>query len=613
MSTKRLRARSPSGRAGTARHLAVLVALVSCSIVSGASAAPLADGVPVRGWIILSKSEPDALATIAAAPAYGINHLELSHLVVHDLREIKDDARRDLVNRLTDEAHAKGISEVVLWDHALYKLDYYPEQFRTGPDKTIDLDNPAFWEWLKADYRAMLDRVPKADGIILTFIETGARAERQHSLKLKTNQEKLAAVVNAVADVVIGERKLNLYARTFSYSHAEYANVIGAIKLFARPEIRLMMKETPHDFFLTHPNDRYAGTIARPTLMEFDIAGEFHGQGIVATTWPEYVLRRWRDLAKRPHIIGYTARTDRYGDTRLVGRPEEINLAALKRAALEPQVTAEQVYDDFIAERYGKAALPAVKAAFKNAFDIISSTIYTLGLNLANHSELNYEPAVSSYVLHNTGKWVDPPIGYVGHGVNREFHYWRDLVNHLAPTFVKEPSNRQWNEVPWVQESGWITPGEGMTEEYLRYVLREKDHGVTLAEESMRHIESAQAALKPADYEQLRHHFQRTLLTARLHRASSAAYFGFRVWLRGDPHRTPFVTQTVERGLAGMKEVGALIRAYPVKPAVGQWDWTKDADQAEKYFNWITKDGFPKETRGFPSPHAGKTFPYGPR
>ena len=35
------------------------------------------------------------------------------------------------------------------------------------------------------------------------------------------------------------------------------------------------MKETPNDFFLTHPNDRYAGTIARPTVMEFDIAGDW--------------------------------------------------------------------------------------------------------------------------------------------------------------------------------------------------------------------------------------------------------------------------------------------------------------------------------------------------
>lgn len=41
----------------------------------------------------------------------------------------------------------------------------------------------------------MMKLVPEADGLLLTFIETGARAENQHSEKLKTGAEKLAAVV----------------------------------------------------------------------------------------------------------------------------------------------------------------------------------------------------------------------------------------------------------------------------------------------------------------------------------------------------------------------------------------------------------------------------------
>jgi hypothetical protein len=585
--------------------------ILGVAAAASAFAKPLPLETPVRGWTILSRSEPDALATIAAAPRYGINHLELSHEIVHDLREIKDDQKRALVNRLTDAAHAAGISEVVLWDHAFYGLNYYPAEFRTGPGGTIDLDNPKFWEWFKADYRAMLDRVPNADGLVLTFIETGARAERQFSKKFTTDQQKLAAVVDAVADVVVGERKLNLYARTFSYTHAEYAAIVGAINLFTHPEIRLMMKETPHDFFLTHPNDRYAGTIARPTIMEFDIAGEFNGQGIIANTWPEYVLRRWRDLAARPHIIGYTARTDRYGDTRLVGRPEEINLLAIKRAAEDPQLTAEQVYDEFITARYGAAALAPVKAAFRNAFHIVTSSLYTLGSVSANHSALDFDPYASNYVLQVSGKWFDPPIGYVAHGVNREFHYWRDVIDHLAPPFVKAPENkRQWEEVPWVTKAGWIHPGEGMTEEYLRYIVTEKNHGIALAEESARHIAEAKAALKPADYEQLYHHFQHTLLTTRIQRAAASAYFGFRTWSRGAEYQTPYVTATVQAGLAEIKEVAALIRNYPVKPATGQWNWSKDADKAERYFSWIVDGAWPAETRGSKNPASGKKFPF---
>jgi hypothetical protein len=592
--------------------------MLSLSLLSAALlAAPLPPNAAVHGWTILSDSEPDGMATIQASRAYGINHIELSHLVVHDLREIKDDKRCAMVNRLTDAAHAAGVTEVVLWDHAFYPLNYYPQEFRTGPEGTIDLDNPAFWEWMKADYRAMLDRVPNADGIVLTFIETGTRAERQHSTKLKTNQEKLAAAVNAVADVVIGERKLNLYARTFSYNQAEYDNVIGAVKLIARPEVRLMMKETPHDFFLTHPNDFYAGAIDRPTLIEFDAAGEFHGQNITAITWPEYVLRRWRDFAKRPHVVGYTARADRYGDTRLVGTPGEINLLALKRGADDPEVTAEEVYDEFIVSRYGGQALDEVKAAFKNAFDIASSVFYTLGSNVANHSELNYDPSAASYLLHISGKWLTPPVGYVGHGVDREFHYWKEIVEHLAPPFMKDLSGawqaRAWQQVPWVVEKAWVHPGEAMTEQYLRYIVAEKEYGIARAEDAARHIENARASLKPAAYEKLRHHFQHTLLTARLQRAASAAYFGFRTWSRGGEHRTKYVEETVQNGLATMEELIPVIRDYPVKPPVGQWNWTKDADQAQQYFDWIVRDGWPAKTREVANPQAGMKFPYVPR
>jgi len=598
------------------QRLVLAAWFVTAAVAAGAAPAkaasgPLGNDVPIRGWTLLSESEPDAMATIAAAPSYGINHLELSHLLVHDLREIKDPAKLARVNRLTDAAHTAGIQEVVLWDHALYALDYYPAEFRTGPGNTIDLDNPAFWEWLKADYRKMLDLVPKADGLVLTFIETGGRAERQHSTKLTTNAQKLAAVVNAVADVVIGERKLNLYARTFSYNHAEYENVIGAIKLLTRPEVRLMMKETPHDFFLTHPNDFYAGQIPRLTIIEFDAAGEFHGQNITAVTWPEYLLRRWRDFERRPHVVGYTARADRYGDTRLVGTPGEINLLALKRGVEDAQITAEQVYDEFIVARYGDKAAAEVKAAFKNAYDIASSVFYTLGTNVANHTELNYDPSPASYVLHVSGKWMDPPIGYVGHGVGREFHYWRDIIDHIAPPFLKDQSARQWNQVPWVVENKWVRPGEGMTEEYLRYILAEKEYGVARAEDSARHIENAREALKPADYERLRHHFQHTLLTARLHRAASAAYFGFRVWCRGGEHQSPYVRDTVQDGLERMKAIGAEIRAYPVKPPTGQWDWTKDADQADRYFRLIVADGWPATSGpNVPNEHAGKKFPF---
>ena len=553
---------------------------------------PLRADEPVRGWTILSDREADDLAVIAAARRYDIDHLELSHEVVMDLNEVRDERKRGLVNRLTDSAHAAGIREVVVWDHALYELAYYPERFRTGPGGTIDLDDPAFWAWLKQDYRDMLDRVPAVDGVVLTFIETGARAERQSSRKLTTPQEKLAAVVNAVAEVVIGERRLNLYARTFSYTHAEYRAIIGAVERF-HPGVRLLMKETPHDFFLTHPNDFFAGTIARPTVIEFDAAGEFNGQGVIASTWPQYMLGRARDLLRRPHVIGYTARTDRYGGTRLIGHPAEIDLYALARFVRDPRVTADQVASEFVTAHYGAAAAPFVARAFRNAFDIVTSSLYTLGTNVANHSRLDYDAYVSSYARHVSGKWIDPPIAHVRHGVNRDLHYWRDVVNRLAPPAAKEPRGAQWGEVPWVRDSGWIQPGEQMDEPTLRMVLTEKRWGVARATESLRAIDSARRVLRPADYAELHGLFERTLLTARLHEAAASAYFGYRVWTRGEAYRTPTVRRAIRDGLREIVVVSDLIRATPPPPSGGQWDWVKDVEQANRYRQWIT-EGWPK-------------------
>ncbi|MCX6334907.1 MAG: hypothetical protein NT092_11495 [Bacteroidia bacterium] len=200
--------------------------IISCFILNISNVLYCQAPEHIRGWNILSDSYEDDIVTISAAKSYNINYLQLSHDLVMDLREIRDPKKQKLVNDLITEAHRAGIKEVVIWDHALYDLKYYPDQFKTGPKGTIDLDNPAFWEWFKADYRNLMVLDPQADGVVLTFIETGARAENQYSAKLVTSPEKLAAVVDAVAEVVCNELGKQLYIRTFAYTDAEYHNTI---------------------------------------------------------------------------------------------------------------------------------------------------------------------------------------------------------------------------------------------------------------------------------------------------------------------------------------------------------------------------------------------------
>ncbi|WP_455505517.1 hypothetical protein [Coprobacter sp.] len=537
----------------------------------------------VRGWIILSDNMDAAVRTIKAASKYNINQLQLSHEIIHDLREIKNEKVCRQVNELVNMAHSEGISEVLLWDHSLYDIGYYPKCFRTGPGGTINMDDPEFWMWLKEDYRRMLDLVPEADGLVLTFIETGAYAEKQFSERMKLPEEKLAAVVNAISDVLIGERKKKLYIRTFAYSETEYKSTIGCIKHLKYDEVILMMKETPHDFFLTHPDNVYISKMDRPTIVEFDSGNEYSGQGVVANTWPEYVMRRWGNYMHCPNVTGYVARTDRYGDTNIVETANAIQLYALKRKTENPEISAEQVYDEFIELEYGKAALLPVKKAFQKAFDIITSIFYTLGTNLTDHSSLNYENNRWSYSRHVSGRWIDPPVVRVEHDVNKTFHYWKDVINHIAPVQFKSRFSPSFPEVRDVFNKGWIDTDERMDSIYYHYVVTEKRYGVRLAAEALAEIEKTKSLLSPAVYDDLQSLFYRTYLTACLHEAVCTAYYGARVYSRDRKLHPRMLKEDIlsalERITRTVEKMNRLKGSYPT----GQYDWLNDVRKALWY------------------------------
>jgi hypothetical protein len=567
----------------------VVAALVTAAAVILAGAQPaIAEPESVKGWTILSASDSGADAVIAAAPRYDVNHLQLSHQIVHDLQEVRQAAKRDQANRLTAAAHAAGIGEVAIWDHSLYSLGYYPAVFRTGPGGTIDLDNPAFWAWFKQDYREMLDLVPDIDSVVLTFIETGARVERQHSAKLTTDEQKLAYLVDQVADVIVEERGLTLYLRTFGYYPAEMRRTIDAIALVRNPDVRVMAKAQPHDFFLTHPVDTTVGRITRPVLIEYDAAGEYNGQGKIANAWPEEHVKRLRHYEKLPNVIGYVARTDRYDDSSIVGTPTEINLYALARAAKDPKVGVETIYRDFATRTYGAAAARKVVSALSKSYDIVTSSLYTLGTNTANHSRLDFDPYCSSYHRSVSGKWIDPPVTTVRHTVNKRFHFWKDVVQHLAPVSCKTDSTFR-TEAGYVLDRGWVTPQNLMNAEYLHYVLKEKDEGVRLARSALRDVQEARRHLTQEHYRRLCDYFGRTVLTARVQRAVAKAYFGYRIYVQGPDKQTSALKRLIWAGLDEAEQVAAEIKAYPGKAAGGEWTWVRDADEALKYYDRISQ------------------------
>jgi len=178
------------------------------------------------------------------------------------------------------------------------------------------------------------------------------------------------------------------------------------------------------------------------------------------------------------------------------------------------------------------------------------------------------------------------PVTTVRHGVDKTYHFWIDVVDHLAPPACKtDPTLRR--EAGYVLDNGWVKLGNNMEPAYLEDVVREKDWSVRQAEASLADIEAARRYLREPQYKQLKAYFERTLLTVRLHRSVSKAYFGYRLWLRDAPYRTPALQCAIWAGLREAQQVAAQVRAYPEKAATGEWNWLIDANQADLYYNRI--------------------------
>jgi len=156
-----------------------------------------------------------------------------------------------------------------------------------------------------------------------------------------------------------------------------------------------------------------------------------------ANTWPEYILKRWSDLIRRPNVIGYVARTDSTAIPAWLGTPNEILLYSLKDIQKIKQFLLMKSMR-FISSKYGK-----------RLFVFWSLHLWKLMILFLPHYILleRMLPTIQSWTLTLTIElWparfreMDrSPVVFIGHGVNKEFHYWTDIIEHIAPARFKTP------------------------------------------------------------------------------------------------------------------------------------------------------------------------------
>ncbi len=295
-------------------------------------------------------------------------------------------------------------------------------------------------------------------------------------------------------------------------------------------------------------------------------------------------------------MIGYVARTDRYGQTQNIGQATEVNLYALKRIAEDTTLNTKTIVEEFIHEKYGKETVDILTPVFMETDDILLSVFYTLGLNMTSHSrfELDYP---SIYGRHCSGKWLKNPVISVGHGINETFHYWKDVVEHLSPARYKTKKTKDgemtvlYQEAPWVIDNMWLSPEDKMNEKYLEYIITEKEYGVKKALWAVNEIKKVQSLVSDqSEYQELLQLYERTYLTSKLYLAGAKAYFGFRTYLNDTTNAK--VKTIANEGLTSIEEITNEMHNYQHKgPTGGQFQWIDDTIRASDLYNKI-KNGW---------------------
>ena len=191
-------------------------------------------------------------------------------------------------------------------------IERYPQALREG-GRLCPFD-PFWWDFIEAKYGELFDVLPDIGGVI---VSAGTRESR---VSISTNRcscpecrgrspvEWYTKLLGAMYAPVRRHGK-TLAVRDFSYSSANQRNMIDAAGAISS-DIVISLKNTPHDFYPTFPNNPSIGNCGgHRQWVEYDAWGQFFGLGVFPAGIVEDLQARMRFSAGRG-VDGILVRTD---------------------------------------------------------------------------------------------------------------------------------------------------------------------------------------------------------------------------------------------------------------------------------------------------------------
>jgi hypothetical protein len=531
----------------------------------------------MNGWQFHDYNIPKLEEAVNRAPDYGVNFFIFSHEFFRSVEGFlasTDDADptnppawvKDLhtpeyfriiphwqsdLRHIGDLATAKGIP-YYLWVH---EFDDVPNRFLKdrppgiqdpglgGPVQTncVDMENPELWKYLDARYERLLAAVPNCAGFVLTLHESDFKVFYNGDVISKDDVPTRIHKVTMVIYNVLKRHHKQLILRNFFYEPQEMKFFKEALDGLP-DDIIVMSKDTTHEFQPFYPWDPLHGeTGKKRQIMEVDLGVEkaWSTQGAYAQT--DY-LRRVALRAREKGLAGLVGRA-RLSWDKPFEDSHEVNLYAFSRFLQNPDLTTDEVLNDWATRRYPSNAISYIVSALKR----------------------------TEFINHH-GRW---PLGYwltkgIGDAWDNYLYYFSRVVIRSRYKWTHDPADKDLEEKLYHPD-----------EATFKKLVAEKDEVIAQVRASQNDLHQSARYLTPEQLAPLEEDFRFLLDAAQLQREWIRAYFAQRMFMDKPTEESRMIVENALNNLEQIEKTPGV--TYGLNPATGR---RYDIDKFELEMRW---------------------------
>jgi hypothetical protein len=257
---------------------------------------------------------------------------------------------REYLSNVSRETKRRGLKfffEVTEIEFADALIALHPEIL--GPKGTPCPTNPFWWDFIKTKYTELFEVLPNLNGVI---VSPGTH-ESKLSIALKRcdcascNIDPVDWYVKLIGAMFepIKQRGKILAVRDFAYNKENQNLVMEACTRVSK-EIVAALKNKPHDFYLTFPDNPKIGHVdGRPQWIEFDCWGQFYGCGLFPCSVVEDMqLQLQHALEKGATGVWFRTDLESMTDESVFNSFNLLNLVAGGMLSQEPKQDIDEVY-----------------------------------------------------------------------------------------------------------------------------------------------------------------------------------------------------------------------------------------------------------------------------